>query len=112
MCLASAGVLLMTFIRNSGRHSHPDPEVGYIMRGEVAIQVNDGATPTLASGVPLLILPGVIHNARNVGSVTTNDAYHIRGVRGATPRERLRLKVRVRDSDRVAPFSGMQSEDI
>ena len=76
----------------SGRHSHPGLEVGYIVRGDVAIEFDDGATPTLRSGDPFLIPPGVIHNARNIGSVTTKDAFHLRGIRGATPRDQLQFK--------------------
>jgi mannose-6-phosphate isomerase-like protein (cupin superfamily) len=56
----------------SGRHSHPGgPEVGYIVRGDVAMEFDDRPTLTLCSGEPFVIPPGVIHNARNIGAVTT-----------------------------------------
>ena len=56
----------------SGRHSHPGgPEVGYIVRGEVAMEFDDRPALTLRSGDPFMIPPGVIHNARNIGTVTT-----------------------------------------
>jgi quercetin dioxygenase-like cupin family protein len=55
----------------SGRHRHPGPEVGYIVRGNVAMEFDDRPTLTLRTGDPFLIPPGVIHNARNIGSVTT-----------------------------------------
>lgn len=55
----------------SGRHSHPGPEVGYIVRGEVSMEFDDGTALALRTGDPFLIPPGVIHNARNVGTVTT-----------------------------------------
>jgi quercetin dioxygenase-like cupin family protein len=55
----------------SGRHSHPGPEVGYIVRGEVSMEFDDGTPLALRTGDPFLIPPGVIHNARNVGTVTT-----------------------------------------
>ncbi len=56
----------------SGRHSHPGgPEVGYIVRGEVAMEFDDRPTLTLRSGDPFMIPPGVIHNARNIGTVAT-----------------------------------------
>ena len=55
----------------SGRHSHPGPEVGYIVRGDVAMEFDDRPTLTLRTGGPFLIPPGVIHNARNIGTVTT-----------------------------------------
>jgi quercetin dioxygenase-like cupin family protein len=55
----------------SGRHSHPGPEVGYIVRGDVSMEFDDRPPLMLHSGDPFLIPPGVIHNARNVGTVTT-----------------------------------------
>ena len=56
----------------SGRHSHPGgPDVGYIVRGDVAMDFDDRPTLTLRTGDPFMIPPGVIHNARNIGTVTT-----------------------------------------
>jgi quercetin dioxygenase-like cupin family protein len=55
----------------SGRHSHPGPEVGYIVRGNVAMEFDDRPTLTLRTGDPFMIPTGVIHNARNIGTVTT-----------------------------------------
>lgn len=55
----------------SGRHTHPGPEVGYIVRGDVAIEFDDRPTLTLRTGDPFLIPTGVIHDARNIGTVTT-----------------------------------------
>ncbi len=56
----------------SGRHSHPGgPEVGYIVRGDVALEFDDRPSLTLRTGDPFMIPPGVIHNARNIGTVTT-----------------------------------------
>ena len=57
---------------DSDRHSHPGgPEVGYIVRGDVAMEFDDRPTLTLRSGDPFMIPPGVIHNARNIGTVIT-----------------------------------------
>jgi quercetin dioxygenase-like cupin family protein len=55
----------------SGRHNHPGPEVGYIVRGDVAMEFDDRPTLTLHTGDPFMIPTGVIHNARNIGTVTT-----------------------------------------
>ncbi len=56
----------------SGRHIHPGgPEVGYIVRGDVAMEFDDRPTLTLRAGDPFMIPPGVVHNARNIGTVTT-----------------------------------------
>jgi quercetin dioxygenase-like cupin family protein len=55
----------------AGRHSHPGPEVGYIVRGDVAMEFDDRPTLTLHTGDPFLIPTSVTHNARNIGTVTT-----------------------------------------
>jgi quercetin dioxygenase-like cupin family protein len=55
----------------SGRHSHPGPEVGYIVRGDVAMEFDGRPSLALHTGDPFLIPPGIVHNARNVGTVTT-----------------------------------------
>ena len=55
----------------SGRHSHPGPEVGFIVRGDVGMEFDERPVLTLRTGDPFMIPPGVIHNARNIGSVTT-----------------------------------------
>jgi quercetin dioxygenase-like cupin family protein len=55
----------------SGRHSHPGPEVGYVVRGHVAMTFDDRPTLDLRAGDPFLIPPGVVHSTRDVGTVTT-----------------------------------------
>jgi quercetin dioxygenase-like cupin family protein len=56
----------------SGRHSHPGEEVGYIIHGDVEMVFDDDRPSlTLRSGDPFLIPPSTIHNARNIGTVTT-----------------------------------------
>ncbi|MGK5640816.1 cupin domain-containing protein [Streptomyces sp. URMC 126] len=55
----------------SGRHSHPGVEVGYIVRGDVLMLFDDGPGLRLRTGDPFFIPSGAIHNARNVGRVTT-----------------------------------------
>ncbi|HSY00360.1 MAG TPA: cupin domain-containing protein [Streptomyces sp.] len=57
--------------RESGRHSHPGVEVGYIVRGDVLMEFDDGSTLRLCTGDPFFIPSGTIHNARNIGKVTT-----------------------------------------
>lgn len=56
---------------SSGRHSHPGPEVGYIIQGDVTMQFEDRQPLELHAGSPFLIPSGVIHNAVNVGTLTT-----------------------------------------
>ncbi|GAB3606583.1 cupin domain-containing protein [Conyzicola nivalis] len=55
----------------SGRHTHPGPEVGYIIQGDVSMEFDDGEPLELHAGSPFLIPPGVVHNAVNVGTLTT-----------------------------------------
>jgi quercetin dioxygenase-like cupin family protein len=54
----------------SGWHTHPGEEVGYILAGTVQMMIH-GRTPlTLHAGDPFLIPPRVPHNARDVGPGT------------------------------------------
>ncbi|WP_030684633.1 cupin domain-containing protein [Streptomyces sp. NRRL B-1347] len=57
--------------KESGRHSHPGVEVGYIIRGDVLMVFDDRPPLRLRTGDPFFIPEGAIHNARNVGKVTT-----------------------------------------
>ncbi|MFC0542413.1 cupin domain-containing protein [Kutzneria chonburiensis] len=57
--------------KESGRHRHPGPEVGYIVQGDVVIEFDDRPSITVHSGQPFLIPTGVVHNARNIGQVQT-----------------------------------------
>ncbi len=57
--------------KESGRHSHPGVEVGYIIRGDVLMEFDDRPPLRLRTGDPFFIPNGAIHNARNVGKVTT-----------------------------------------
>ncbi|MDL5206071.1 cupin domain-containing protein [Streptomyces sp. ALI-76-A] len=57
--------------KESGRHSHPGVEVGYIVRGDVSMEFDDGTTLRLRTGDPFFIPSDTIHNARNIGRTTT-----------------------------------------
>ncbi|MEV7080892.1 cupin domain-containing protein [Streptomyces sp. NPDC093516] len=57
--------------KQSGRHSHPGIEVGYIIEGDVLMEFDDGPPLRLRTGEPFFIPNSVIHNALNVGKVTT-----------------------------------------
>jgi quercetin dioxygenase-like cupin family protein len=57
--------------KQSGRHSHPGPEIGYIVAGDVDITFGDRPTENLHTGDPFLIPAGVVHDAINVGGVRT-----------------------------------------
>ncbi|MET9291071.1 cupin domain-containing protein [Streptomyces sp. NPDC003077] len=57
--------------KESGRHSHPGVEVGYIVRGDVLMEFDDGPAQRLRTGDPFFIPSHAVHNARNVGTVKT-----------------------------------------
>jgi quercetin dioxygenase-like cupin family protein len=54
----------------SGWHTHPGEEVGYIIAGTVRMMVHGGDTLTLKAGDGFLIPPGTPHNALDVGPET------------------------------------------
>jgi quercetin dioxygenase-like cupin family protein len=54
----------------SGWHTHPGEEVGYILAGSVEMRVEGGPTLLLNAGDPFLMPPGTPHNARDLGPGT------------------------------------------
>lgn len=54
----------------SGWHTHPGEEVGYIVAGTVQMMVEGQTTLTLHAGEGFLIPPGTPHNALDVGPGT------------------------------------------
>jgi quercetin dioxygenase-like cupin family protein len=54
----------------SGWHTHPGEEVGYILAGTVEMQVEGRPTRTLHAGDGFLIPPGMPHDARDLGPGT------------------------------------------
>ncbi|MFC7360135.1 cupin domain-containing protein [Nocardioides astragali] len=51
----------------SGWHTHPGEEVGYIIAGHVEMIVGDDPPLALAAGDGFTVPPDVAHNARDVG---------------------------------------------
>ena len=54
----------------SGWHTHPGEEVGYILAGTVSMMVEGAPTLTLHAGDGFLIPPGTPHNAIGLGPGT------------------------------------------
>jgi quercetin dioxygenase-like cupin family protein len=54
----------------SGWHTHPGEEVGYIVAGTVQMAIRGRATLTLHAGDGFLIPPRTPHNARDIGPGT------------------------------------------
>ena len=52
---------------SSGWHTHPGEEVGYIVQGTVAMEIEDQQTLLLRAGDGFLIPPRVPHNALDLG---------------------------------------------
>jgi quercetin dioxygenase-like cupin family protein len=54
----------------SGWHTHPGEEVGYIVTGTVQMMIKDQPTLVLKAGEGFLIPPGTPHNALDLGPET------------------------------------------
>jgi quercetin dioxygenase-like cupin family protein len=54
----------------SGWHTHPGEEVGYIVAGTVEMRIRDAETLILYAGDGFLIPPRTPHNARDLGPGT------------------------------------------
>jgi quercetin dioxygenase-like cupin family protein len=54
----------------SGWHTHPGEEVGYILAGTVEMRIRDADTLVLHAGDGFLIPPRTPHNARDLGPGT------------------------------------------
>ena len=54
----------------SGWHTHPGEEVGYIVAGTVEMRIRDADTLVLHAGDGFLIPPRTAHNARDLGPGT------------------------------------------
>ncbi|MCW5591811.1 MAG: cupin domain-containing protein [Burkholderiales bacterium] len=52
---------------STGRHSHPGVETGYVVEGEVVMQVEGEAPRRLVPGDSYLVPAGRIHDVRAVG---------------------------------------------
>jgi quercetin dioxygenase-like cupin family protein len=52
----------------AGRHSHPGIETGYVVEGEVLMEIEGEAPRTLVPGDSYLVPAGRIHDVRAVGA--------------------------------------------
>ena len=51
----------------SGRHTHPGVEMGYVLEGPVVLEIDGEAPRTLNAGDSFAIPYGKVHNAKAVG---------------------------------------------
>ena len=49
---------------NIGRHTHPGPESGFMLDGEMVLMVDGQPDKTVKSGESYQLAPGVIHDAK------------------------------------------------
>ncbi len=54
-----------------GRHTHPGTLIGYMLEGELTLEVEGQPTRVLKPGDAALIPAGAVHEGRNTGSVPT-----------------------------------------
>jgi quercetin dioxygenase-like cupin family protein len=54
-----------------GRHTHPGTLIGYLLQGELTLEVEGQPTKVYKAGDAALIPAGVVHEGRNTGSVPT-----------------------------------------
>ncbi len=54
----------------SGKHTHPGHEFGYILDGEAVLEVAGKPPVTLKPGMSVHIDPEVVHNLRNTSATT------------------------------------------
>jgi quercetin dioxygenase-like cupin family protein len=50
---------------SAGRHTHPGPETGYLLEGEVTVLVEGKAPQTLKPGDSYYVTPVTVHDARS-----------------------------------------------
>jgi quercetin dioxygenase-like cupin family protein len=55
----------------SGRHTHPGEEFGYVLEGVLQLEIDGRALQILKTGDVFFVPAGVVHNGRNTGSVKT-----------------------------------------
>jgi quercetin dioxygenase-like cupin family protein len=51
-----------------GRHSHPGPEIAYVLEGTLEYRLEGRPPVTLKAGEALFIPAGAIHAAKNLGT--------------------------------------------
>jgi len=54
----------------SGRHTHPGEEFGYVLDGTITVEVQGKTAVTKKAGEGFIIPPGVVHNAKNASAAS------------------------------------------
>jgi quercetin dioxygenase-like cupin family protein len=54
----------------TGRHTHPGTELGYLIEGSIVLEVDGTSPKTYKAGDSWIIPPGQVHNAKGTGDTT------------------------------------------
>lgn len=54
----------------SGKHTHPGEEIGYILEGTLVLEREGQAPVTLKAGDSFFVPAGLVHNGKNTGTGT------------------------------------------
>lgn len=76
----------------TGWHLHPVSSFGYVLEGELEVQLKNGATKRLKSGEALAEVVNTLHNGRNVGTVPVKLIVFYAGAAGQKLSEKENTK--------------------
>ena len=65
--------------KQTGWHKHPVPLFGYVLEGEITVQLANGRKHTFHQGSPLAECVNMLHNGTNEGKVPTKLLVFIAG---------------------------------
>jgi quercetin dioxygenase-like cupin family protein len=54
----------------AGRHTHPGEELGYVLEGELLLEIDGQPPRTVKAGESFFVPAGLVHDGRNTGSGT------------------------------------------
>ncbi len=55
----------------SGRHTHPGEEIGYVLEGTMAVEIDGKPPMVMKAGQAFSVPAGLVHNARHAGTGTS-----------------------------------------
>jgi len=84
---ANLAVYEITAGMNGGRHTHPGPETGTLIEGEMVLMIEGQPDRTVKAGDSYQIPVGIVHDVRAVGGPAKGVAIYIvpKGMLLATP---------------------------
>jgi len=72
----------------TGWHTHPTPSVGYILSGEISVEIKGKGTKTYRAGECLAETINTLHNGTNTGDVPVRILMTVVGEKGSPTAER------------------------